>query len=72
MLVRGHLHGNVLPARFEDLGKGEVNVLSRAKCGKLFNVPAEEFIAFFDFVSGDDAELALWVKLGGGLTFGVE
>lgn len=71
MIIRGHKHANILPAMFEDLGEGEIYIYVRTICGKILRPKAEEVVKIFDFVSGDDSELALWVSLGGGLTFGI-
>lgn len=65
MIVIGKEHGNELPAMFECLGSGEIYVLSRSICGKLFQVPIEKFIEHFYLLDGDNEELAIWVNAGG-------
>ena len=65
MIVLGKEHGNQLPAMFECLGSGEIYVLSRSICGKLFQVPIEQFIEHFYLLDADNEEMAIWVGAGG-------
>jgi len=65
MIVFGKAHGNEVPAVFE-ITNGKTFVVAKSMhCGKVFNVPIEEFVEHFWFLEGAPLEVALWEEHGG-------
>ena len=65
MIVFGKAHGNEVPAVFE-ITNGKTFVVAKSMhCGKVFNVPVEEFVEHFWLLEATPNERLCWAMNGG-------